>query len=54
MDMLAGKKTTLAKAKLVENLAPIPYRAWETREYGRIDAPHRETGLGNEADAIMH
>jgi hypothetical protein len=26
MDMLAGKETTLAKAKLVEALAPIPHR----------------------------
>ncbi|OVE74204.1 hypothetical protein BVX94_01165 [bacterium B17] len=33
MDMLTGKKTTVAKAKLIETLASIPYRAWENRAY---------------------
>ena len=54
MDMLAGGVTTLAKAKLVEILAPIPYRAWETREYGRITRNYKDTGLVNDAEAIMH
>ena len=33
MDILAGKKDTLPKAKLLEILASIPYRAWEIRHY---------------------
>ena len=53
MDLLTGKQTTLAKAKLVEALAPIPYRAWERRERSRAT---RHLGGGEqarEADAIM-
>jgi len=33
MDILAGKKDTLPKAKMLEILASIPYRAWEIRHY---------------------
>lgn len=33
MDIFTGKKTTLAKAKLIETLASIPYREWELRKY---------------------
>ena len=29
MDLLAGTRTSLSKVKLVEALAPVPYRAWE-------------------------
>ncbi len=36
MDILAGGGTTLAKARLVEVLAPIPYRAWENRQQARM------------------
>ena len=53
MDMLTGKKTTLAKAKLVEALAPVPYRAWERRERGPARRHQGDGELGNEADAIM-
>lgn len=53
MDLLTGSKTTLAKAKLVEALAPVPYRAWERRERGRLTRPQRDGGLGREAAAIM-
>jgi len=53
MDMLTGKKTTLAKAKLVEILAPVPYRAWERRERGRVARHQGDGGLGQEAGAIM-
>jgi hypothetical protein len=53
MDMLTGKKTTLAKAKLVEILAPVPYRAWERRERGRVTRHEGDGGLGQEAGAIM-
>ena len=33
MDLAAGKTNTLAKAKLLEILACIPYREWEIRHY---------------------
>jgi len=33
MNMVAGKKDTLPKAKLLEILASIPYRVWELRHY---------------------
>jgi hypothetical protein len=33
MDFLTGKKHTLAKAKLLEMLACIPYREWEIKHY---------------------
>jgi hypothetical protein len=42
MDLLAGKKTTLAKAKLIEMLASIPYRAWEIRQYARLTRRYRD------------
>jgi ubiquinol oxidase len=53
MDMLTGKKTTLAKAKLVEVLAPVPYRAWERRARGRVARHQADGELGQEAGAIM-
>ena len=53
MDMLTGKKTTLAKAKLVEILAPVPYRAWERRERRRVTRHQEDGELGHEAGAIM-
>jgi len=43
MDMVAGRTTSLAKAKMLEVLAGIPYRAWERREESRL--PRREAGL---------
>ena len=33
MDIMAGKKDDLSKAKLLEILASIPYRVWEIRHY---------------------
>lgn len=36
MDLAAGKKNTLPKAKLLEILACIPYREWELRHYLRL------------------
>ncbi|MFP3860437.1 MAG: hypothetical protein ACLFUW_06405 [Bacteroidales bacterium] len=33
MDILAGRKDDLPKAKLLEILASIPYRVWELRHY---------------------
>jgi hypothetical protein len=53
MDMLTGKGPTLAKAKLVEILAPIPYRAWErrAREHATRYRGGGEPGRG--AGAVM-
>lgn len=53
MDMLTGKETTLAKAKLVEILATVPYWAWERRERARVARHKRDQGLVQEAGAIM-
>ncbi|MBN2071608.1 MAG: hypothetical protein JW814_09150 [Candidatus Krumholzibacteriota bacterium] len=36
MDIVTGRKTTLAKAKLIEALASVPYRAWEIRQYRQM------------------
>ncbi len=53
MDMLAGKDTTLAKARLVEALAPIPYRAWESREYARMTQHYADEGLVRQAREVV-
>jgi len=42
MDLLTGKKTTLAKATLIEMLASIPYRAWEFSQYARMTRRYRD------------
>lgn len=36
MDVVAGKKNDLSKAKLLEILACIPYREWQIRQYARL------------------
>jgi len=48
MDILTGSRVTLAKTKLIEMLASIPYREWEfrqymrmTRKYSRLDTVER-------------
>lgn len=53
MDMLAGSETTLAKAKLVEALAPIPYRSWENREDAQMRRHHADPEYVEQARAIM-
>jgi hypothetical protein len=53
MDMLAGPETTLAKAKLVEALAPVPYRAWENRESALLRSHRVDPALLQNARAIM-
>lgn len=42
MDVLAGKAVTLPKAKLLEMLASIPYRAWESHQYSRLTRRYRD------------
>jgi hypothetical protein len=53
MDMLTGKKTTLAKAKLVEILATVPYRAWERREHAHVTRHQGDGSRAREAGDIM-
>jgi len=53
MDLIAGRKTTLAKAKLIEMLASIPYRSWEIRQYARMTRLYRDGTAVERARAIM-
>ena len=53
MDLLAGPGTTLVKAQLVEALAPIPYRAWESYEYARLTQHYSDPDVVQEAGAIL-
>jgi len=53
MDLVTGKNTTLAKAKLIEMLAGIPYRAWEFLEYARLTRLYRNRGIVRQARGIM-
>ncbi|MCK9419970.1 MAG: hypothetical protein M0R70_11390 [Nitrospirae bacterium] len=53
MDLITGKKTTLPKVKLIEILASIPYRSWETRQYARMTRRYRDRALVHEAGRIM-
>lgn len=36
MDMVAGRKTSLAKAKMLEVLAVVPYQAWARQQASRL------------------
>lgn len=53
MDLLTGTKTTLAKVKLIEILASIPYRSWETRQYTRMTQHYQDRTLVQESGEIM-
>jgi len=53
MDVFAGSGTTVLKAKIVETLAPVPYRAWENREYGRLSRHPGDDTLVREAEAVL-
>jgi hypothetical protein len=53
MDVFAGDETTLVKAKIVETLAPVPYRAWESREYTRLTHHVGDDALVREAEAVL-
>ncbi len=53
MDLVTGEKITLPKVKLIEILAGIPYRAWETRQYARMTRGYRDQTLVQEARKIM-
>jgi ubiquinol oxidase len=53
MDLVTGRKTTLAKAKLLEMLASIPYREWETHQYRRLSKYHRNLEVVQQARQIV-
>jgi ubiquinol oxidase len=53
MDAMAGAEDTVFKARIVETLAPIPYRAWENREYARLSRHFGDDELVREADAVL-
>jgi hypothetical protein len=53
MDLVTGKKTTLAKMKLLEILASVPYRAWEIRQYARMTNRYGSRELVQRARRII-
>lgn len=53
MDLMTGRKTTLAKVKLLELLAGIPYREWEALEYGRMTRGYRNAAIIQFARGIV-
>lgn len=53
MDMFAGAEDTLSKARLIEALAPIPYRAWENREYALMTRRDADEELVRQARATV-
>jgi len=54
MDLITGRPITLAKAKLIEMLASIPYRSWEVRQYARMTRCYRDQGCVQEARKILN
>jgi ubiquinol oxidase len=53
MDAVAGKETTLAKAKVIELLAGVPYRSWQSRESTRMTEHYRDERLVGTSRAIV-
>ncbi len=53
MDIITGKKVTLAKVKLIETLASIPYRVWEIRQYERMTRKYQDISFVGKARKIM-
>ncbi|MFC1651499.1 hypothetical protein ACFL2X_08005 [Candidatus Latescibacterota bacterium] len=53
MDLVTGKKITLSKAKLIEMLASIPYRAWEYRQYVKMTRQYQDEDVVPKARDIM-
>ena len=53
MDLVTGNKITLPKVKLIEILASIPYRSWETRQYTRMTQRYQDQVLVQESREIM-
>jgi hypothetical protein len=53
IDLITGRAITLPKVKLIEILASIPYRSWESRQYARMTRRYRDRALVHEAREIM-
>jgi len=53
MDAITGKKITLAKAKLLETLACIPYREWEIRKYQKITKYYAKLTMVKDSQEII-
>jgi demethoxyubiquinone hydroxylase (CLK1/Coq7/Cat5 family) len=53
MDLIAGKKTTLSKAKLLEILACIPYREWEIKKYYTTTRKYKKYNQVTQAQSII-
>ncbi|MDD3740005.1 MAG: hypothetical protein PHH30_02080 [Bacteroidales bacterium] len=53
MDILAGRKDTLSKAKLLEILACIPYREWEIKHYTKLTRKFRNSEKVNYSKEIV-
>jgi len=53
MDRFTGEENTLTKARLIEALAPIPYRAWENRQYGLMTQRSANQVIVREARSII-
>ena len=53
INIFTGREVTPAKAKLIEILASIPYRAWEIRQYGRLTWGYKNQDLVKKACGIM-
>jgi hypothetical protein len=53
MDTLAGKVDSLPKVRVIESLASIPYRAWESRQYGRLQRHYGDPEVVHSAEEIL-
>lgn len=53
MDIIAGKKNNLSKAKLLEILACIPYREWQIRQYALLTFKYYQRESINWAQDII-
>lgn len=53
MDLIAGKKNSLQKAKLLEILASIPYREWEIKQYYTLSLNYFKNQKTDWAQEIM-
>jgi ubiquinol oxidase len=47
MDLLYGRRRTLAKFQVLETVARIPYQIWENAAYRLLTRRHRDTGLAH-------
>lgn len=53
MDLYYGKELALAKMRILEILARIPYQAWEIRQYHRLDRSFSDSEAVEKAADII-